>query len=180
MAGSEASVSLFLVLLKSLQSEANREIHGPPFGEGLFGAIVWLFGPQHTSILPRQPRTTVRPSLMVFYAPFHQDIIIPLSVALKPGSYGLIFGGGEFGSSGSGFMGASGMALPGNDGFAGLSQCLGRTCGEIDEPDTSGIIRSALLFMAKFYQSLPTWNCRGYQPVALLTFRRLAHVLAAD
>ena len=54
-----------------------------------------------------------------FEAPFpSQDVVVPLSVSLEPGYYGLIFGGrGLFGCSGEGSMPDNNTEIPENTSF---------------------------------------------------------------
>ncbi len=75
-----------------------------PFPTGdIFGAIVPLSGP--TAL----PASTTVASIALAHTLFtppviSNDILVPLSVTLKPGWYGLVFGSDEFGATGAGFM----------------------------------------------------------------------------
>jgi hypothetical protein len=79
----------------------------------LFGVIVSLAG---TDALPSgNPFDSSTVASAFFNAPFpSQDISVPLSVILEPGTYGLIFGSNV---SVDVFMGSNNLALPGADFF---------------------------------------------------------------
>lgn len=121
---------------------------------GLFGAIVSLSGPNALPSCNPFDSTTI--ASVVFDAPYpSEDISIALSVTLEPGSYGLIFGGGEFGSSGTGFIGTGDPALPGANGFAWNLQSAYQQVAWTDSGmPTPGETISAWSFMAKLCQSL--------------------------
>jgi hypothetical protein len=92
----------------------------PPGAEGhgtIFAAIVRLSGP---SAFPTEaPGSLNVLAFTTFEAPFpSQDVVVPLSVSLEPGYYGLIFGGrGLFGCSGEGSMPDNNTEIPENTSF---------------------------------------------------------------
>ena len=92
----------------------------PPAAEGhgtIFAAIVSLSGP--TAFPADEPGSLDVLAFTTFEAPFpSQDVVVPLSVSLEPGYYGLIFGGrGLFGCSGEGSMPDNNTEVPGNASF---------------------------------------------------------------
>jgi PEP-CTERM motif-containing protein len=70
-------------------------------GSLLFAAIVSLSSP--TALPSGSPFDMTTVATVVFRPPFpSDDILVPLSVKLNPGNYGLIFGLGQFGAVGGG------------------------------------------------------------------------------
>ena len=89
----------------------------PPGAEGqgtIFVAIVSLSGPM--AFPDDAPESLDVLAFTTFEAPFpSQDVVVPLSVSLEPGYYGLIFGGrGLFGCSGEASVPDNNTAIPEN------------------------------------------------------------------
>jgi hypothetical protein len=92
-----------------------QAIGGDISGSGtFFGAIVQLSGP---SALPSgSPFDSSTIATTTFAGPgYSMDLSIPISVTLAAGDYALIFGGNQFGASGSGTMPFDNSDLPGSD-----------------------------------------------------------------
>ena len=76
----------------------------------LFAAIVSLSG----SLPTGAPFDSSLITETTFTAPVtSEDIVVPLSVTLSPGTYALVFGSGLFGATGSGAMTTNNTDLPG-------------------------------------------------------------------
>jgi len=80
-----------------------------------FAAIVPLSGPDALPTgIPYVDFASTFLGAASFSTPFASvDILVPLSVSLAPGDYGLVFGAGEFGTSGSGGMPRNNPEIPG-------------------------------------------------------------------
>lgn len=84
--------------------------------ELLFGAIVSLAGP--TALPSGAPFDRTLVALTTFKADFPStDFLTPLSVTLPPGDYALIFGAGQFGATGDGFMTIDNTDIPGRASY---------------------------------------------------------------
>jgi hypothetical protein len=88
---------------------------------GLFGLLLSLSGPNALPSGTPFDDTTI--AMVVFDAPLpSQDLSVPLTPIINPGTYGLVFGSGQFGATGSGAMNTGGLnagplALPGANSF---------------------------------------------------------------
>ena len=72
-----------------------------PFDQSLFAAIVFLSSP--TALPSGSPFDMTTVTTTVFTPPYpSDDVLVPLTVTLNPGHYGLIFGVGHFGAIGPG------------------------------------------------------------------------------
>ena len=86
----------------------------------LFAAIVSLSSPIALPV-----GSPFNPNEVVAFATFSEprsgagsdDILVPLNVTLDPGDYGLVFGSGEFGTGGMGFMPQSNTDISGQASY---------------------------------------------------------------
>lgn len=94
-----------------------EQIGGHLVGTGtLFGAIVSLSG--HGALPSGNPFDGTTVASTVFNAGFPStDFRTPLSVQLPPGDYALIFGSGQFGATGNGFMLNNNTDIPGQASY---------------------------------------------------------------
>jgi hypothetical protein len=98
----------------------------------LFGVILTLPGP---NALPSgSPFDSSTVASVVFQAPSFptQDLTIPLNTTLRPGTYGLVFGSGQFGATGAGAMSTNDIPLQGVNLFAWNKQSLSSEPGWYD------------------------------------------------
>lgn len=88
------------------------------YDRSIFAAIVPLFGP---NLLPSDPFLSNAVYAQRFLAPYNTighypyqvpDTILPTNFVLMPGDYGLIFGSGLFGATGTAWMPVSGGIQP--------------------------------------------------------------------
>ena len=91
----------------------------PQFREPIFGAIVKLVGPNALPLgAPFLQEEVIATTTFIAPVP-NEDFRTPLNVTLEAGNYGLIFGGGLFGSPGPPNFNADAVMLPGNEPING-------------------------------------------------------------
>ncbi len=78
----------------------------------IFGALVSLDSP--TALPSGSPIVSDPLAVTTFDAGLRsRDLVVPLSATLEPGDYALIFGSGWFGATGTGFLPANNVVIPG-------------------------------------------------------------------
>ena len=87
------------------------------FDSEIFGAIISLSGPDALPLgSPFLPEEVL--AVTTFTTPLgHNDLLTPLEVKLEPGNYGLVFGSGLFGATGSSTMSFLNGRPPGSSEF---------------------------------------------------------------
>ncbi len=126
-------------------------------GGDLFGAIIGLSSPLALPTGSPFTLAEVIASTTFTGTSLSADILVPLSVTLSPGDYALVFGSGEFGATGTGFMpfnntdlaGASYFFWTGTqwvDGLANMRFVV--SSSSAPEPSTLSLFATGLALLA--------------------------------